>query len=204
MPLLGVGQAFRFGISHLLRNLPVFLAIEAAIVVVWLVTEALVFRFASAPGSFWWIVLHLLWFVGMSIPEAALLRVALRLRQAGRWDLGDLALAVRLAPRFFLAKMIYLLMVASGLLLVILPGVYLAVRFAPWGLAMVGGEHRPLEALRTASALTRGSRWRLLGFGLLLMLVNALGIALLGVGFILTLPLTTMAAAFVFQRLRER
>ena len=203
MSPLAVGEAFRFGSSHLLRNLPVFVAIEAGTVAVWLVIEALVFNFASTPGSFEWVVLHLLWFVGMSIPEGALLRVALRLREAGDWNREDLAMAVRLAPNFFVCKMTYLLMVSAGLLLAIVPGVYLAVRFAPWSFVMVGGEHRPLAALRTSSALTCGARWRLLGFGLLLLLVNATGAALLGLGLILTLPLTTMAAAFVFTRLRD-
>ena len=42
MSPLAVGEAFRFGSSHLLRNLPVFVAIEAGTVAVWLVIEALV------------------------------------------------------------------------------------------------------------------------------------------------------------------
>ena len=91
MSPFSVGDAFRFGGSHLLRNLPLFVAIEAGIVAVWVVIEALVFRFASSPGSFWHVVLHLLWFLAMSLPEAALLRVALSIRESGSWERTDLA-----------------------------------------------------------------------------------------------------------------
>ena len=204
MSPFSVGDAFRFGGSHLLRNLPLFVAIEAGIVAVWVVLEALVFRFASSPGSFWHVVLHLLWFLAMSLPEAALLRVALSIRESGSWDRTDLAAALRLTPTFFVVKLIYLLIVAIGLVLLIVPGVWLAVRYAPWGFVVTGGARHPAAALRLSAGLTRGVKWRLLGFGLLLMLVNALGVALLGLGLILTLPLTAMAAAFVFDQLRER
>jgi hypothetical protein len=203
VPALGVGEALRFGRSQLLRNLPWFLAIQAGIVAVWLSIEQLVFASASTPGSAGWIALHLLWFLAMSFPEAALLRLALRLRESGSWRAADLAFVVRHAPGFFLVKMIYLLLVAVGLLFAILPGVYLAVRFAPWGFVSVRGESSPLQVLRKSAMLTRGVRWRLLAFGLLLVVVNAVGLALLGLGILVTLPWTTLAAAAVFDRLRD-
>ena len=108
-----------------------------------------------------------------------------------------------MVPTFFLTKVIYLAMVVVGLLLLIVPGVYLAVRYAPWGFVVAKGERRPLAAFSTSAEMTHGVKWKLLGFSLLLMLINAFGAALLGVGFILTLPLTAMAAADVFQCLRK-
>ena len=204
MSPFSTGEALRFGARHLLRNLPVFVAIEAAYVAAWVVLELFVFRFASTPGSFWWVALHLAWFFATSIPEAALLRVALSIRESGSWTRRDLEAAVHAAPTFFVAKVIYLLAIVLGVLLLIVTGVFVAVRHAPWGFVVAAGERRPFAAISESAEMTRGVKWKLLGFGVVLVLINALGAALLGVGFIFTLPLTAMAAADVYQRLRER
>ena len=204
MSPFSMGAALRFGARHLLRNLPVFVAIEAAYVALWVVLELLVFRFASTPGSWWWVALHLAWLFATSVPEAALLRVALSVRESGSWTRSDLEAAVRLAPIFFVAKVIYLLAILLGVLLLIVTGVYAAVRHAPWGFVVTAGERRPFAAISTSAEMTDGVKWKLLGFGALLLLINAFGAALLGVGLVFTLPLTAMAAADVFQRLRDR
>ena len=204
MASFSTGDALRFGARHLLRNLPVFVAIEAVYVALWVVLELFVFRFASTPGSLWWVDLHLAWFFATSVPETALLRVALSVRESGSWTRSDLEAAVRLAPTFFVGKVIYSLSIALGVLLLIVTGVYAAVRHGPWGFVVVAGERRPFSAISESAEMTAGVRWKLLGFGTLLVLANAFGAALLGVGLAFTLPLTAMAAADVFQRLRER
>ncbi|MBX3187845.1 MAG: hypothetical protein KF819_12550, partial [Labilithrix sp.] len=62
----------------------------------------------------------------------------------------------------------------------------------------------PLGAFRYSSDLTRGVRWRLFLFGVLLAALNVVGAFLLGVGLIVTIPISAFAMAHVYRRLGER
>lgn len=60
------------------------------------------------------------------------------------------------------------------------------------------------SSLREAAADTQGVKWRLLGFGLLCLGVNLVGAIAIGVGLLVTIPTTLVAAAYVFRRLQAR
>jgi uncharacterized membrane protein len=62
----------------------------------------------------------------------------------------------------------------------------------------------PIEALRKSSRLTDGVKGQLFWFGLLLIGVNLVGALALGVGLLVTIPTSFIAAAYVFRRLQQR
>lgn len=115
---------------------------------------------------------HLIWYVLQSfvvmIGTAAMLRLvfAPRVTVAGAILFG----VMLLAPYSILTVMTNVI-VLVGLILLIVPGLYLWGRVLPAGPAMVAEDKRnPLEALKRGLALSRGQGWAILGLLLLVLI----------------------------------
>lgn len=129
-------------------------------------------------------------------------RVSLRLHDGGTATVGDLfAVDGPLLWRYFLASLLYCLAVAVGLVLLIIPGIVFSVRYLFYGYAVVDRNARPVEALAQSAAATKGVWGALSLFGLVILLLNILGALALGVGLLVTLPVSALAVAWVYRRL---
>lgn len=95
-------------------------------------------------------------------------------------------------------------MVSIGLLLLVIPGLYVAVRYGLAGFLVADHRRDVLGAFHESSELTRGERWNLFLFGLILAGINLLGAMLLGFGLLLTVPISVFAGAYVYRRLLAR
>ena len=58
-----------------------------------------------------------------------------------------------------------------------------------------------MDSIKRSGDLTKTVRWKLLGFGILLMLINYLGLIVLIVGLFATIPTTMLAHAWVYRKL---
>lgn len=96
------------------------------------------------------------------------------------------------------------LIVFGGFLLLIIPGIYWAIKFQFFGYFVVDQGCDPVEALRKSSRITYTVKWQLLGFGILCMLINWLGAIVLLVGLFVTVPLTLIAYSVVYRKLLEQ
>ena len=95
------------------------------------------------------------------------------------------------------------LSVLAGFVALILPGIYIAVRLQFVLFAVVEG-HSALEALQKSWEITRGHVLWLLGFGLVGVLLNLLGVLALFVGMVITFPWTLTAQALLFRDLARQ
>ena len=89
-----------------------------------------------------------------------------------------------------------------GLILFVIPGIYLAIKYM-FALVILIDEETisATDALKKSSDITLGVKWSLFGFLLLLILINLIGIALLGIGLLVTIPISTFATVYIFRRL---
>jgi uncharacterized membrane protein len=109
---------------------------------------------------------------------------------------------VNLFVSYLAVAIIYGLIVTAGLVLLVIPGIYLAVRYGLATFLVADGRTTDvLGAFRESSELTRGKRGHLFLFGLALVLLNLAGAIVCGVGLLVTLPVTALAAALVYRRL---
>jgi hypothetical protein len=111
------------------------------------------------------------------------------------------ALAVGIAAAFDQAAG-YL---AAGVLILaaLVALVYLAVTYSLVRFAVLDGM-KIRESLKASARFTEGTKWKLLGFGVVLALINLLGLLALVVGLLVTVPLSTAAAAKVYLTLKAR
>lgn len=129
--------------------------------------------------------------------------ITLKIAKGVRATYADITPPARLVWEYILASLLAGLMIAAGLLLFIVPGVYLAVRFSMVRFAVLEGEG-VIGSIKKSGTLTEGVKWRLLGFLLVCGLLNAAGIIFFAIGLLVSVPVTAVAYAHVYQKLHAR
>lgn len=103
---------------------------------------------------------------------------------------------------YFLGVLVSGIFIGMGFFALIIPGIILAIRFAFVRFIVAENQVGPLEACRQSAKFTRGNRWKLLGFFVAAFFFNLLGLLCLVVGLLYTLPVTRIATAVVYKKLR--
>lgn len=196
-----VGDAIRFGWETTKANLTLVVILTLIAALATGIPSAIAQGF-DAGSPVLATVFRLIGAIVSLVVSIGAIRISLRLHDGGSASVRDLFAADgSLVWQYFLASLLYGVVVAVGLVLLIIPGIIFGVRYVFYGYAVVEGNARPLEALARSAAATRGA-WRSVSlFGLAIFLLNILGALLLGVGLLVTVPVSALAAAWVYRRL---
>lgn len=102
---------------------------------------------------------------------------------------------------YLIANIIYACIVILGIVLLIIPGIYLAVRLQFYTALIVEENAGIIDSLKRSWTLTEGLTWPLF-----LILLTSIGIAIIGcilffVGLFIAIPLTYMMQCYVFRKL---
>lgn len=100
---------------------------------------------------------------------------------------------------YVVGTVLYTLIVIGGLILLIVPGIIWSIKFQYYTYFVVERGMLPVEALKRSAAITRGHKWALCGFFLLLGLLNLLGVIAVFVGLFVTLPVSLLAMVYVYK-----
>lgn len=120
---------------------------------------------------------HLHWFLLVSLVQyvGQLAIFVLILAPGGLTVGGAIGRGFQLLPYYFLLSICTNIMTFAGLLLFIVPGLWLIARLAPSGAALVAEEHRwPFPVIARSFALTRGNALPIFAFLLIVALVYLL------------------------------
>lgn len=130
--------------------------------------------------------------------------IAIKLMRGESAEFSDLwSKTDRLVP-YFLASLLVGVLVGLGLILLIVPGIILALMYMYVPYIIVDTKAGVMDALKQSSELTKGIRMKLLGFVVVIIGLNIVGAMLFGLGLILTIPLSALAQAYVYNRLLGR
>lgn len=99
---------------------------------------------------------------------------------------------------FLGASILFSVMVGLGFVFLIIPGVILAVVFGFWPYPIAEGAG-PINALSYSRLITKGHRWQIFFFFLVLFLVNVLGFIVLVVGLLVSIPVSALAMAHAYR-----
>lgn len=109
--------------------------------------------------------------------ELGLLDIALSFRDGSSPQIGDLFRQYPLFLKFLVASIIYSMMVFFGLMLLMVPGIYLALKYQLYGYIIVDRGLGPIEALKESSRMTAGAImslfvfWLALGGGMFVIMI---------------------------------
>ncbi|MCX7112542.1 MAG: hypothetical protein NTX45_20930 [Proteobacteria bacterium] len=132
---------------------------------------------------------------------AGMIKIILSVTDGRETRIGDLFSAGDVFVSYLLGSILFGLIMAVGILLLIVPGLIFSAMFLFYGFFIVDKHMGPVEALKASAALTKGVRWQLFGFILILSLLNVAGALLLVVGLFVTVPVSWVAIAFVYRKL---
>jgi uncharacterized membrane protein len=167
----------------------------------WVVLEIAVV-FVHRLGFAVWLVLHLAWLFLFSDMLVGLHVMALKSVDGEIPRIVDLFGSLERGPAYLLALSIYCLAVGGGLVLLIVPGIYLAIRYCLFAQVITDTPVSALAALRKAAALAHGN-WAPLGaLFLIAFLLNIAGMSLLGIGLIISFPVSLLAIAGFYRSLQ--
>ena len=103
--------------------------------------------------------------------------------------------------KYLIGSILYGLIVFAGTILLIIPGIIWGIQFCFYDYFIIDKGLGPIEALKRSSAITRGVKWDLFVFSLILLGINLLGALCLLIGLFATIPTTMVAIAFVYRKL---
>ncbi len=196
-------EAFRFGWQHMKAHLGFWVGL----ILLGLALNALpeLGRWQtgkSAPllALFWSLAGYLL----QLTVQMGMLRITLQFVDGKRPRYGDLFGDFTRFSRFVAGNLLYLLIVMTGSILLVVPGLIWAVKYQFVPFLIVDRKAGVAEAFRESGRLTRGSKWNLTAFFILAAGINLLGFLALAIGLFTTLPATLLAWAFVYRQLQSR
>jgi len=194
-----ISEAFSYGWRQLMKAPAPWLIMAVGGVAAGSVMGWLSGLTSGSPGGFLFglaafVVTNLVWFVMVRMSLAAVRGDPVTIPEmSDHWD--------RFVT-YLVAGFLYGLGVAFSLVLLIIPGIMFAVAFYFYGFIVVDAGSDPITALKEARALSRGKRWPLFGAGLVAILIHILGLLAFGVGILLAMPVTYLAAGHIYQQLR--
>ena len=198
--VFSISEALYFGWATTKSNLGFFIKL-LIIVGPLLFIPHIIAREALEINTFLGIILHIADYALATLISIGLVKISLIFYDYNKGQLKDLFSQYRLFFKYLLTLVIYTLIVLGGLLLLIIPGIIWAIKFQFFSYLIIDKKLEPIEALKQSSAITRGIKWRLLAFFLVMGLINILGALLLLVGLFITVPITMLATAFVYRKL---
>lgn len=199
-----IGDSFSFGwakMKHYFRFFFTVLVISTVLAILGQVVD----RFQGDTASNTWLAIELI-SVGVSIFIGAILKiglikselaVSLEKDPSARFFKPDILLMVKLG----LLYIVMMVILAISFLLLVIPGLYIAIRLQYAYMAAVDHGYWPFRAISASWKITRGSWWDLLLFKITCIAANILGGLALLVGLFASIPTTRIASAHVYRRL---
>ena len=138
-----------------------------------------------------------------TIATMGLIKITLDYCDGKSPEVKDFFSCAGLFLNFLAGITLYFLIMLVGFALFVVPGIIWAIQFQFFRYCIVDRKMGPLEALKMSSDMTRGVKWKLLGFWFLIMLINLAGLLLLVVGIIPAAMVTVLATTFIYRRLIE-
>ncbi len=148
-------------------------------------------------GKSQWSILSVFLSTWMTCGTTALV---LSYQQGKKLPLSDLFTQFRYFWRVLGATLLVGIIVGIGLVLLIVPGIYFALRFAFVVQLIVDRNLGISEAMSESTRLTKGKKLPLFGFGLTMLGIMILGAIVFGVGVFVALPVVWLATVAVYRQ----
>lgn len=111
------------------------------------------------------------------------------------------------APKFFFPYLAVSVMgglfVILGFILLVIPGIIFMLMIMFSAYILIDQDRGPWTSLKESARITKGHRWKLLGFVLALLGINILGFLALVIGLLVTVPVSWLATVKVYRTLQQ-
>ena len=133
--------------------------------------------------------------------EIGFIKIVLKLVDGQKAEITELWAYPQYLLRMIGASIVYGLIVVAGLILLVIPGIYLALRLQFYSYYIVDKNAGALDSLRMSWKATDKNVINIFLFELLLIGINILGVIAFGVGLLITIPVTFVAVTLLYRKL---
>lgn len=193
-------EAIKFGWDTMRGNLGFFIMLLIILVLISFIPNQISEKLKDDYSALSFIITIIGWILSI-IVSLGIIKITLRFVDNEKGNFSDLFSQYPLFFKYVLAGIIYNLIVFVGLILLIIPGIIWGIRYQFFSYFLVDKNFGPIEALKKSSEITKGAKWDLFLFGILLWLINVAGFFCLLFGLFATIPTTMLAQAFVYRKL---
>jgi uncharacterized membrane protein len=197
-------EAIKYGWESMKEHLGFFLIIGVIILAVSVIPDIAKEIMKKNDSSSLKVILNtisLLFQVVALLLEIGFVKITLKLFKKEKVSVSDLFSQYHLFFKYLGASILYVLIVMGGFILFIVPSFIWGIKFMLFPYFIVEG-YGVIESLKKSAEITAGSKWDLFIFNALLSLISLAGILAFGIGILIAIPIVSMAAVFVYQKLK--
>jgi uncharacterized membrane protein len=103
--------------------------------------------------------------------------------------------------KYILATILTGIATIIGFLLFIIPGIIIGLMLCLTPYLVVDHQFSAVHAIKEGARLTKGNRWNLLLLGCALLGINIIGFCALGIGLLITMPISSLALVHAYRTL---
>ncbi len=193
-------EAIKFGFVVAKSNVVFFLGVFVVWAFVTLISQSLEVSLNAEKqvvASF--LVSVVMWIIG-SIISMGIIFITLQFVDKRKPNLKDVFYTKNLF-NYILSSIMKTIIIMVGFILFIIPGIIFAIKLQYSGYLIVDKQKDAVDSLKGSWEMTKGVKWNLFLFGLLLAVINILGFFALLIGLLVTVPLSMVANAYVYRKL---
>jgi uncharacterized membrane protein len=133
--------------------------------------------------------------------EIGFIVISLKIYNKQKVEFNELFLNYKYFLNYFLAKMIYFILIFLGFILLIIPGIIIGLRLQFFNYLIFEKNFNIIESFKTSWKITKGSTLKLFLLSIILTLINLLGLLFFLIGLFFTIPLTRLISISVYKKL---
>jgi len=198
-----IRHAFNFAWTTFKANFGLLTSCVLTFFTSWIILEVLVIT-GQRLGFIWWLFAHLSFFVVFAGLEVGFIRICFAIHDGKQIAYSDIFQRLHLGAKFFLVQLIYFFTVLFGFVLLIVPGAYVGIKYSFYSLSFAEGLTDLKQSFRKSADISQSSMWSLSGFSIFSLLFNILGASILGVGLLVTVPVSVLMKVYIYQQLNSQ
>ncbi len=135
--------------------------------------------------------------------KLGMIKIGLDLYDTKKATYETLFTGFRVLIKYLVATFLYGLAVAAGTVLLIIPGIYLAMRYWFYSYVLVDKDLGIIDSLKESAVISEGVKWYLLGYTITVGILLHLGYLTL-IGIIYIWPALQLANVFVYRKCGQK
>ena len=105
--------------------------------------------------------------------------------------------------KYIATALIYLGVVAGGLVLLVVPGLYWGLKYQFATYLVIDEKLSIAKSFEESARMVKGHEWDLFAYWLLMFMLNLVGLLFFGIGLVLTMPVTFVGYSYLYKQLRD-
>jgi uncharacterized membrane protein len=196
-----IKEAVGFGFEKAKVNLFFYIVLFLIIIAIYIAYFAIQSALDSQMGKDASLLMNLVNWVLSAVLSLGAVNIALKIVDNKKPVYKDIFFTdPKLLFVFIISNILRQIVVVVGFILLIVPGIILSIKLQYIDYLIVD-KKMGFEAINKSWDMTKGVKWQLFLFGLTLALINILGFIAILLGLFITIPLSMIAAAYVYRKL---